>query len=83
LVIALVVLVLVTGLPVLMGMDGMASCESCTRGVLGGMVCLAILAGLASALASVVTSRVSPGRRPLRSSLLVHLLERPPQLATA
>lgn len=82
-VVVLVVLVLVTGLPVVMGMDGMAFCRACGPFVLGGMVCLGILAGFASVFAAVLRSPVRPRRRPLRSRLLAHLIERPPQLATA
>jgi hypothetical protein len=86
LVVALVVLVIVTGLPVLMGMsgmDGMASCERCDPGFIGGMTCLAVLAGAVIVLGAVLRTPLRPRRSGTRSRLLVHLIERPPQVATA
>lgn len=81
-VIALVVVVVVTGLPVFMGMDGMAFCADCGPGLLGPMICLAALAaGLA--LPRLLSRRAGAKYRVLRSRLLSHLLERPPQLVTA
>jgi hypothetical protein len=81
-VIALVIVVVVTGLPVFMGMDGMAFCADCGPGLLGPMICLAALAaGLALPL--LLSRRAGATRyRVLRSRLLPHLLERPPQLVT-
>lgn len=86
LVIALVVLVIITGLPVLMsadGMDGMAACERCDPGVVGGMTCLAILAGVLVVLAATLRTRLRLRPPGMRSRLLVQFVERPPQLAAA
>jgi hypothetical protein len=81
--IALVVVVMLTGLPVLMGMDGMAFCADCGPGLLVSMICLATLAaGFALPLLLARWARGSRYRG-LRSRLLPHLLERPPQLVTA
>jgi hypothetical protein len=80
---ALVVVVFVTGLPILMGMHGMAFCPECAPGLLGPMTCLAALAAAGFALPLLVSRRAGPSRyRTLRSLLLAHLLERPPQLVT-
>jgi hypothetical protein len=82
--IALVVVVVETGLPVLMGMGGMAFCADCGPGVLVTMTCLATLAAAGFAL-PLLLAWWARGRRyrELRSRLLPHLLERPPQLITA
>jgi hypothetical protein len=83
-VIALVVVVVVTGLPVFMGMNGMAFCADCGPGLLGPMTCLAALAAAGFALPLLLSRRAGATRyRALRSRLLAHLLERPPQLVTA
>ncbi|MGH3469937.1 MAG: hypothetical protein ACRDQF_19635 [Thermocrispum sp.] len=83
LVILLVVLVLVTGLPVMMGMSGMASCETCDPVVLGAMTCLAVLAGAVLVLPTMMGVRFRTRHRSMRARLLVHLVERPPQLIPA
>jgi len=82
-VLALVAVVVLTGLPVLMGMDGMAFCANCGPGLPGPMICLAALAAAGFALPLLLSRRAAPTRsRVLRSLLLAHLLERPPQLGT-
>jgi hypothetical protein len=82
--IALVVVVVVTGLPVFMGMDGMAFCADCGPGVLVPMACLATLAAAGLAIPLLLARWARGGHyRGLRSRLLAHLLERPPQLVTA
>jgi hypothetical protein len=83
-VIALVVVVVMTGIPVLMGgMDGMASCAECGPGLFGPMVCLGALAA-GFALLRLLALWASFVRPPAgRSRLLSDLLERPPQPAVA
>jgi hypothetical protein len=82
--IALVVVVVVTGLPVLMGMGGMAFCADCGPGVLVSLTCLATLAAVGFVLPLLLARWARGSRyRGLRSRLLAHLLERPPQLVTA
>jgi len=79
-----VVVVVVTGLPVFMGMDGMAFCADCGPGVLVSMTCLATLAVAGLALPLLLARWARGSRyRGLRSRLLAYLLERPPQLVTA
>ena len=78
------VVVVVTGLPVFMGMDGMAFCADCGPGVLVSMTCLATLAVAGLALPLLLARWARGSRyRGLRSRLLAYLLERPPQLVTA
>lgn len=82
--IALVVVVVVTGLPVFMGMGGMAFCADCGPGVLVPMACWAILAAAGLAIPLLLARWATGGRSSgLRSRLLADLLERPPQLVTA
>ena len=82
LVVLLVVVVVMTGLPVLMGMSGMAACQDCGPAVLVGAGCAAavLAAGVAIAL-GLVSQRLRVRRDALRLLLLGFLLERPPQLA--
>ena len=81
LLIALVVIVVVTGLPVLMGMGGMSSCTDCGPGLPGSAPCLpAILSGMALVLAVMLRWRVRHPSRSLPYWLLVNPFERPPQL---
>ena len=81
-VVLLVMVVIVTGLPIMMGMSGMASCPECQPGVLVGLACmLAVLAaGVALSLA-LLSQRLR--RRPVvvRRLLQNFVLERPPRLA--
>lgn len=79
LVILLVALVLVTGLPVMMGMAGMDLCETCDLGVFRAMTCLAVLAAAALMLPIMIGVRFRTRYQSLRARLLVHLVERPPQ----
>ncbi len=84
LVVALVIVVVLTGLPILMGMGGMAFCAECGPGLIGPMLCLAALAAIGFALPRLLATRAGtdPGRA-MRSLLLASLLERPPQPANA
>ena len=78
--IALVVVVLMTGLPVLMGMAGMAVCADCGPGVLLPMMCVAALVGAAAVLPALLRSRFRSRERLLRLALVTSVFERPPQL---
>ena len=77
--IALIIVVLVTGLPVLMSM-GTSGCADCGPGVLLPMTCLAALAGVAAVLPALLWSRFRRRDRSLRLALFASLFERPPQL---
>lgn len=79
LLIAVVVIILVMGLPVLMGMGAM-SCDSCGPGVLLPLMCLAALAGAAVLLPALLRARLRPREHTLRLALFASLFERPPQL---
>ena len=79
LLIALVIVVLVTGLPVLMSM-GMSGCADCGPGVLLPMTCLAALAGAAAVFSALLWFRLRRRDRSLRLALFANLLERPPQV---
>lgn len=82
LVVLLVVLLVVTGLPILMTMSGTAACSDCGPALAVGAGCtLAVLvAGIAMILS--VAARRHASRDPiLRLPLLSFLLERPPRPA--
>lgn len=82
LVVLLVVVVIVTGLPVLMTMSGMASCSDCGPAVLAGSTCaVAILAAGVALLLAVFTQRLRRRAAVVRLLLHTFLLERPPRLA--
>lgn len=76
----LVLVVLVTGLPIVMGMSAMAPCAGCGPAVLAGCTVAILAAGVAMVLALVA---LRLGRRGQAMRLLLHsfLPERPPQLA--
>jgi hypothetical protein len=81
-VIALVLLVLLVGLPLAMGMSDMAPCPSCTKGdaPVAVAMCLAIVSLFVlvmSSNSSVIVAR----RRVVRVLLLADPLERPPRVA--
>jgi hypothetical protein len=81
LLVALVVVVVITGLPVLMGMGSMATCTDCGPGLPGSAPCLpAVLAAGVLLLALMACSRVRRGSGTLPHWLLSRPLERPPQL---
>jgi len=81
LVLAVVVVVVVTGLPVLMGMSGMATCHDCPPASAGGPMC--ILAVLTAGLAFVLGfgPRARDHEKMLRLRLHAFFIERPPRLA--
>ena len=78
--IALVVIVVVTGLPVLMNMGDMAACDFCAPGVLLPLMCLAAVVAAALMLPALLRAPLRLQERRLRLALVVSLLERPPQL---
>jgi hypothetical protein len=81
LLVALVILVVVTGLPVLMGMGMTASCTDCGPGLPGSAPCLpAILAVGVLLVLLLAGRRVGRWRQPLAHWLLARPFERPPRL---
>lgn len=80
-VILLLVVIVFTGLPILMGMSGMAMCQDCGTAVLMASCTVAILtAGAALALLVILASLLRSRREPVRLLLHSFLLERPPRL---
>jgi len=77
--ILLVVVVLVTGLPVLMNMGHMAACDFCAPGVILPLLCLAALAIGAVLLPALLGTRLRLQSRLLRLALFATVFERPPQ----
>ena len=81
LLVALVVLVVVIGLPVLMPGMGAANCDDCGPAVAAGSLCtFAVLAGLAYVVA-VMAQRVRLRHAITTSLLRAAVFDRPPQLA--
>lgn len=81
LVILLLVVIVFTGLPIMMGMAGMAMCQDCGPAVLMISCTLAILAASAAFALSLFAIRSRSRREPARLLLHSFLLERPPRLA--
>lgn len=80
-VIVLVVIVLLTGLPVLVSMAGMDACPECGLGILLAVSCLVALAATAVVMAvPTLAGHLRMVDLRLRPSLFTRLLERPPQL---
>ena len=81
LVVAVVVLLVVIGLPVLMPGMGSAHCADCGPATLAGAMCLAVLAAAAFAAARSASrrARLEPAAHP--GLLRAVVLERPPQFA--
>ena len=77
--VAVVVIVLVTGLPILMTMGDMAVCDYCGPGVLLPLMCLVALAAPAVLLPELLRTRLRLRRHSLRLALFASLFERPPQ----
>lgn len=81
LVIALVVVVLLTGMPVAMAMPA-ADCADCDLGMLlGGACAFAVLAATAGVALARRGARLPAGRDPLAGRLCASGLYRPPRLA--
>jgi len=83
LIVALVVLLIITGVPVLMPGMGGAHCADCGPATMAGPMCLAIVAAalFAAQLAAGRRARFAPSRR--RGRLADSSLYRPPRLALA
>ncbi len=81
LVISLVVVVMVTGLPVLMGMSGMAGCHDCGEAVVSMVCALAVLAAGMALVLLLAGARLRLGDDLSRPRRHAFLLERPPRLA--
>lgn len=77
--IVLVVVILLTGIPILMGM-GAVACPQCSPGVLAGGCVPAVLAVAALLIALTLAMRFNGGHRRLRSRLFAALLDPPPRL---
>ena len=82
-VLAVVILLVLVGVPLLMPGMGSPACANCGPALLAGSACLvAVLVG--AALVAAAASLFLPRRRQrLRLRGRMRLLERPPQLATA
>lgn len=81
LVISLVVIVVMTGLPVLMSMSGIAQCHDCGDAVVSMVCVLAVLAVGVAMLLLLAGVRLRLGDDLSRLRLHTFLLERPPRLA--
>ena len=76
----LVLVVVLTGLPILMGMSGMASCADCGPAVLAGATCaMAILVSGVALLLALFTQRLRSRTAVMR--LQLHPFLRSPRLA--
>lgn len=79
--VAVVVLLVVIGLPVLMPGMGPIHCDDCGSATAAGALCaFVVLAGLAYIVA-LLTQVVRVGRRPMTVLLRAAVFDRPPQLA--
>ena len=80
LLVAVVMILVVTGLPLLVGMGGMMECSNCPPAVVTAGQCLAVLAGAATVLALLLGGRLRGRSSLLRPWLYALSFERPPQL---
>ena len=80
LVVLLVLVVVVTGLPMVMGMSAMAPCADCGPAVLAACAVAILAAGVAVVLA-LLAQRLASRRQMMRLLLHAFVLERPPRLA--
>jgi hypothetical protein len=78
-VVALVMVLVLTGIPLLVGMAGMGGCANCPPALPAGGQCLGVLAG-AAALALLLSGRVRSRSSRLRPWLFALPFDRPPQL---
>ena len=79
-VVALVLVVLLTGLPIVAGMSPMPDCSECRSGLLAwGMACAVLVAAVGVIVAAAVTW-LSPVHRPERLFLFAADLDPPPRL---
>lgn len=80
LIVAVVMVLVLTGLPLLVGMGGMATCPNCPPALLAIGQCLAVLAGTAVVLALLLSGRLRSRSHWHRPWLYARVFERPPQL---
>ncbi|MBW3575876.1 MAG: hypothetical protein KY450_13735 [Actinobacteria bacterium] len=81
LVILLVLVILLTGIPLVMGMP-VGDCADCDLGVLAAGVCVsAVLAAAVALMAGQVSAELRPRRLRFLTRLVAGGLERPPRLA--
>jgi hypothetical protein len=80
LLVAVVMILVVAGLPLLVGMAGMVTCPQCPPALPAFGQCLAVLAGAAVVLALLLSGRLRSPSNWLRPWLYARLFERPPQL---
>ncbi len=79
--VVLVVVVLLTGLPVLVTMSGMATCPDCGQAISAGSMCAVAALAIGAGILALLTQRLRRRRDVLRLLLHSFLLERPPRLA--
>lgn len=80
LVIALVIVVVFTGIPVVTGMP-MVDCADCDQGFMTSSLCFGVLASLVALFLAAHALRLPPTGQQLRQRLAPFTLERPPRLA--
>src|SRR5947208_2413803 len=80
LVVALVMVLVLTGIPLLVGMAGMQGCANCPPALAAAGQCLGVLAGVAAALALLLSGRVRSRSSRLRPWPCALPFDRPPQL---
>lgn len=81
LVVVLVVLVVATGLPILMGMSGMAMCQDCGPALVSASCGFAVLVAGVTLVLTLLSLRLRSRGEIIRLLLHSFLLDRPPQLA--
>lgn len=80
LLVALVIVVLFTGIPLVMSMS-MGGCADCDEATMASSICLAVLAAAAALFLAAMALRYRAGSAQLRGRLAPFALERPPRLA--
>lgn len=78
--VALVIVVLFTGIPFVMGMP-MGGCADCDEATMTSSICVAVLASVAALYLAAMALRFRTGAEQLRGRLAPFALERPPRLA--
>lgn len=80
--VVLIVVVVVTGLPLVMGTPAMAACQDCGPAVAVAQSCtVAVLAAAGGLVLALIALRLRSREEIVRLLLLGSLLERPPRLA--
>ncbi len=79
--VVLVVVVLLTGMPVLVSMSGMATCPDCGPAISAGSMCAMATLAIGVGALALLTQPMRRRRDLLRLFLHSFLLERPPRLA--